>query len=99
MDRMNLLRKFYVPDPRLKYLQVIGLDNFTNKTSHVVASWYQPPGGNLAELTSEIDLLRIQLQKIKCVHKGNKPPQPMSWGTSTSEALFGQIDLTNQVHL
>ena len=47
---------------------------FTNKTSHFVASWYQPPGRNLAELTSEIDLLRSQLQKIKCMHKGNKPP-------------------------
>ena len=47
---------------------------FTNKTSHFVASWYQPPDRNLAELTSEIDLLRSQLQKIKCMHKGNKPP-------------------------
>ena len=47
---------------------------FTNKTSHFVASWYQPPGRNLAELTSEIDLLRSQLQKIKCMHNGNKPP-------------------------
>ena len=45
-----------------------------NKTSHFVAIWYQPPGRNLAELTSEIDLLRSQLQKIKCMHKGNKPP-------------------------
>ena len=49
---------------------------FTNKTSHFVASWYQPPGSgrNLAELTSEIGLSRSQLQKIKCMHKGNKPP-------------------------
>ena len=47
---------------------------FTNKTFQFVASWYQPPGRNLAELTSEIDLLRSQLQKIKCMHKGNKPP-------------------------
>ena len=47
---------------------------FTNKTSHFVASWYQPPGRNLAELTSEIDLLRSQLQKIKGMHKGNKHP-------------------------
>ena len=71
---------------------------FTNKTSHFVASWYQPPGRNLVELTSEIDLLKSQLQQIKCMHKGNKPPQSMFWGTSTSETLFGQIDLTNQVH-
>ena len=48
----------------------------TNKTSHFVASWYQPPGRNLAELTSEIDLLRSQLQKIKCMQKGNNPPPP-----------------------
>ena len=54
---------------------------FTNKTSHFVASWYQPPGRNLAELTSEIDLLRSQLQKIKCMHKGNNPPlSPCSGG-------------------
>ena len=50
---------------------------FTNKTSHFVASWYQPPGRNLEELTSEIGLLRSQLQKIKCMHKGNNPP-PLS---------------------
>ena len=67
---------------------------FTNKTSHFVASWYQPPGRNLAELMPEIDLLRSQLQKIKCMHKGNKLPQSMFSGTSTSETLFGQIDLT-----
>ena len=47
---------------------------FTNKTSHFVASFYQPPGRNLAELTSEINFLRSQLQKIKCMHKGNEPP-------------------------
>ena len=41
---------------------------FTNKT------WYQPPGRNLAKFTSEIDLLRSQLQKIKCMHKGDSPP-------------------------
>ena len=54
---------------------------FTNKPSHFVASWYQPPGRNLAELTSKIDLLRSQLQKIKCMHKGYKPPlSPCSGG-------------------
>ena len=49
---------------------------FTIKTSHFVASWYQPPGRNLAELTSEIGLLKSQLQKIKCMHKGNNHPHP-----------------------
>ena len=60
---------------------------FTNKTSHFVASWYQPPGRNLAELTSEIDLLRSQLQKIKCMHKGSKPPSVHVLG----EFNFGDI--------
>ena len=60
---------------------------FTNKTSHFVASWYQPPGRNLAELTSENDLLRSQLQKIKCMHKGNKPPSVHALG----DFNFGDI--------
>ena len=60
---------------------------FTNKTSHFVASWYQPPGRNLAELTSEIDLLRSKLHKIKCMHKGNKPPSVHVLG----EFNFGDI--------
>ena len=46
---------------------------FANKTSHFVAIWYQPHGRNLVELTSEIELLRSQLQRIKGMHKGNKP--------------------------
>ena len=55
-------------------LESVWVKVFTNKTSHLVASWYQAPGRNLAELTSEINLLRSQLQKIKCMHKGNNPP-------------------------
>ena len=72
---------------------------FANKTSHFVASWYQPPDRNWVELTSEIEMLRSQLEKIKGMHKRNPPPPPQSMflGTSTSETLFGQIDLTNQV--
>ena len=48
---------------------------FANKTSHFVASWYQPLGRNLVELTctTEIKMLRSQLEKIKGMHKGNKP--------------------------
>ena len=38
---------------------------FANKTSHFVASRYQPPGRNLVDLMSEIELLRSQLQKIR----------------------------------
>ena len=45
---------------------------FANKTSNFVGSLYQPPGRNLEELTSEIELLRSQLQKIKSMHKSNK---------------------------
>ena len=64
-----------------------------------MAKWYQPPGRHLAELTLEIDLLRSQLQKINvCIKATTPPPESMFWGTSTSETLFGQIDLTNQVH-
>ena len=54
---------------------------FANKTSHFVASWYQPLGRNLVELTSEIEMLRSQLEKIKGMHKGNTPPlSPCSGG-------------------
>ena len=52
----------------------VWVEVFANKTSHFVASWYQPPGRNLVELTSEIEMLRSQLEKIKGMHKGNKPP-------------------------
>ena len=49
---------------------------FANKTSYFVASWYQPHGRNLVELTPAIELLRSQPQKIKSMHKGNPPPPP-----------------------
>ena len=47
---------------------------FTNKTSHFVASWYRPPGGDLAKLESQHLSFKSQLEKIKDIHKGNKPP-------------------------
>ena len=47
---------------------------FANKTSHFVASWYRPPGGDLEKLDSQLKSLEIQLEKIKDIHKGNKPP-------------------------
>ena len=47
---------------------------FANKTSHFVASWYRPPGGDLEKLDSQLKLLKKQLEKIKDIHKGNKPP-------------------------
>ena len=45
---------------------------FANKTSHFVASWYRPPGGNLETLESQLTSFKSQLEKIKDIHKGNK---------------------------
>ena len=53
---------------------------FVNKTSHFVTSWYQPPGINLVELTSDIELLRSQLQKIKICIKAANPLSSCSGG-------------------
>ena len=47
---------------------------FANKTSHFVASWYRPPGGDSEKLDSQLESLESQLEKIKDIHKGNKPP-------------------------
>ena len=47
---------------------------FANKTSHFVASWYRPPGGDLDKLESQLTSLKSQLEKIKDIHKGNKLP-------------------------
>ena len=46
---------------------------FANNTSHFVASWYRPPGGDLEKLESKL-AFRIQLVNIKDIHKGNKIP-------------------------
>ena len=45
---------------------------FANKTSHFVASYYRPPGGDLATLESQLLSFKSQLEKIKDIHKGNK---------------------------
>ena len=47
---------------------------FATKTSHFVASWYRPPGGDLEKLDSQLKSLKSQLEKIKDIHKGNKSP-------------------------
>ena len=47
---------------------------FANKTSHFVASWYRPPGGDSEKLKSQLTLFESQLEKIKDMHKGNKLP-------------------------
>ena len=44
------------------------------KTSHFVASWYRPPGGDVEKLESQLVLFESQLEKIKDIHKGNKLP-------------------------
>ena len=72
---------------------------FANKTSHFVASWYRPPGGDLDKLESQLTSFKNQLEKIKDIHKGNKLPfKSIFWGTSTFVTLFGQTDSANQVH-
>ena len=38
---------------------------FANKTSNFVASWYRPPGGDLATLESQLMSFKSQLEKIK----------------------------------
>ena len=63
---------------------------FANKTSHFVASWYRPPGGDLTELESHLVSFKSQLKKIKDLHKGIKHPQSIFCGTSTSVILFGR---------
>ena len=55
---------------------------FANKTYHFVASWYRPPGGDVATLESQLTLFKSQLEKVKGIHKGNKPPQSIFWGPS-----------------
>ena len=47
---------------------------FANKTSHFVASWYRPPGGDSEKLESQLASFESQLKKIKDIHKGNKLP-------------------------
>ena len=47
---------------------------FANKTSHFVASWYHPYGGDLARLESQLTSFKRQLEQIKDIHKGNKLP-------------------------
>ena len=67
----------------ISHMPIAGLENnsesvwvkvFANKTSHFfVASWYCPPGGDLTKLESQIKSFESQLEKIKDIHKDNKP--------------------------
>ena len=38
---------------------------FANNSSHFVASWYRPLGGDLAKLESQLKSFKSQLDKIK----------------------------------
>ena len=71
---------------------------FANKTSHFVACWYRPSGGDAENLDSQLKSLESQLEKIKGIIKAINPPQSIFWGTSTFVTLFGQTDSANQVH-
>ena len=55
-------------------LQILTTVVFANKTSHFVASWYRPLGGDLATLDSQLLSFESQLENIKDIHKGNKLP-------------------------
>ena len=44
---------------------------FANKTSHFVASWYRPPGGDLDKLESQLTSFKSQLETLK----QQTPPQ------------------------
>ena len=73
---------------------------FANKTSHFVASWYRPPGGDLDKLESHLTSFKSQLEKNKDIHKGNKLPSVHILGNFNFcfVTLFGQTDSANQVH-
>ena len=55
-------------------LESVWVKVFANKTSHFVTSWFRPPGGDLVELKLQLKSFESQLDKIKDIHKGNKPP-------------------------
>ena len=60
-------------DSESVWVKVFAKKNF----SHFVASWYRPPGGDLEKLESQLKSFESQLEKIKDIHKGNKPPPPL----------------------
>ena len=47
---------------------------FANKTSHFVASWYRPPGGDLEKLDSQLKSLKNSLKRLKIYIKAITPP-------------------------
>ena len=52
---------------------------FANKTSHFVASWYRPPGGDLATLESQRS--KVSLKRLRIYIKAKHSPQSIFRGT------------------
>ena len=75
---MVLLIHKHMPITELENnLESVWVKVFVYKTSHFVASWYHPLGGDLVELELQLKVFESQLDKIKDIHKGNTPP-PLS---------------------
>ena len=79
------LERFCFQPKDIPHMPLTELKLFANKTTHVVARWYRPPAdGHLPVSDNGTDLLnslekfgnlfREQLDKIKNINKGNKPP-------------------------
>ena len=71
---------------------------FANKTSHFVASWYRPPGGDSENLSRNLRRSKVSLKRLRICVKAINSPQSIFWGTSTFVTLFGQTDSANQAH-
>ena len=63
-----------IPHMPITELENVWVKVFANKTSHFVASWYRPLGGDLDRLESQLTSFSSQLEMIKDIHKGNKLP-------------------------
>ena len=46
-------------------LESIWVKVFANKTSHFVASWYRPPGGNLENLIRNLSRSKVSLKRLR----------------------------------
>ena len=69
---------------------------FANLTSHFVASWYRPPGGDLEKnLSRNLRRSKVSSKRLRIYIKAINSPQSIFWGTSTFVTLFGQTDSAN----
>ena len=71
---------------------------FANKTSHFVASWYCPPGGDSENLESQLVSSKVSLKRLRIYIKAINSTQSIFWETLIFVTLFGQTDSANQVH-